>query len=239
MVREAATTTARWLAEALETGNPLAPLPAELTPRNARQGERIASLVLDAIGQAACGVRVAPGPSGRPVTGPVLEPRLLHDGATIALAALRHAGATAAVVGVLGEDLPRRGDEPPVFAALHPAIDVGASRFRDPPGSVALLAADLGGLGLIVVGRAAAPPAGPVPVALGPAGARQQRRGGVPVDVLAALAPAAAAARRLGGLPAGALLVAAGLTAPSLVPEPGATLSAGFGLLGRVRAAFA
>jgi hypothetical protein len=238
MEREAAAGTARWLAEALESGNPLAPLPAELTPRTARQGERIAALVLEATGQAACGVRVAPGPSGRSVTGPVLEPRLLHDGATIALAALRHVGATAAVVGVLGEDLPRRGDDPPVFAALHPAIDVGTSRFRDPPGSVALLAADLGGLGLIVVGRAAAPPpAGPVPVALGPAGARQ-RRVSVPVDVLAALAPAATAARRLGGLPVGALLVAAGLTA-SLVPEPGVTLSAGFGLLGRVRAGFA
>ncbi|MFX5081147.1 hypothetical protein ABTC36_20090, partial [Acinetobacter baumannii] len=33
---------------------------------------------------------------------------------------------------------------PPVLAALHPAIDVAATRFRDPPAAPALLAADLG-----------------------------------------------------------------------------------------------
>src|SRR5690606_34652678 len=127
------------------------------------------------------------------------------------------------------------------FSALHPAIDVGASRFRDPLGTAALLAADLGGLGFVVAGRGAAIPpggGGGVPVVLEPAGGpgrpRGRRGGGTStaeaepvVDLLAALAPAAAAARRLGGLPTGAILVAAGLSSP-ITPEPGMSLRARF-----------
>lgn len=240
---------AGWLAEALTTGNPLAPLPPELAPRTVREGERLALAVLEEAGLVACGLRVAPGPGGgRPVAGPVVESRLLPDGAAIALPTLRHAAVSAAVVGVLARELTRTGapEEPPEFSALHPAIDVAASRFRDPPGTPALLAADLGGLGFVVVGRrVAVPPAGggSVPVAVGPAGAaaRGRRRGGAEaapaVDLFAALAPAAAAARRMGGLPAGALLVAAGLS-PRIAPAPGTALRARFGRLGRVDLAF-
>src|SRR5690606_12475701 len=97
------------LAEALVTGNPLAPLPEALAPRTVREGERLALAVLEEAGLTACGVRVAPGPGGggrRPVAGPMIESRLLPDGASIALPALRHVVATAAVVGVLARDLP-------------------------------------------------------------------------------------------------------------------------------------
>jgi 2-keto-4-pentenoate hydratase len=237
---------ARWLAEAVETGHPLAPLPPELAPGSVAEGERVALAVLEALGLAACGLRVAPGPDGggaaRPVVGPVIEGRLLPDNAAIALLALRHGAVSAAVVAVLARDLPSgaEDDEPPPFAALHPAIDVAVSRFREPPATPALLAADLGGLGFLVVGRAfASPPVAPLPVTLGPAGERRRRgAGAAPVDLHAALRPAVAAARRLGGLPAGALLVAAGLTAPPLAPRPGLALRAGFGTFGRVQVRF-
>jgi 2-keto-4-pentenoate hydratase len=235
---------ADWLREAVETGNPLAPLPPEFAPGRVAEGERIAALVLERIGLAACGVRLAPGPEVRPVAGPVLEGRLLPAGATLALAALRHASATAAIVAVLAEDLPRarRGGPAglPALAAVHPALDVAASRFRDPPRRAALLAADLAGLGQVVVGRRAAAAAlsdddgRRVPVALS---APNRRPRGEPRDLHAALEAAAAAARRLGGLPAGALLVVAGLS-PAVAPEAGLALAAGLGPLGRVKASF-
>jgi 2-keto-4-pentenoate hydratase len=236
---------ARWLAEAVETGHPLAPLSPELAPGSVGEGERVALAVLEELGLAACGLRLAPGPreggAARSLAGPVIEGRLLPDNAAIALPALRHGAVSAAVVAVLGRDLPggTEGEEPPAFAALHPAIDIAASRFREPPETPALVAADLGGLGFLVVGRAfASPPAAPIPVTLGPAGERRRRRAGAaPVDLHAALRPVAAAARRLGGLPAGALLVAAGLT-PPLAPQPGLALRAGFGALGRVQVRF-
>ncbi|MBX6742397.1 MAG: hypothetical protein IRY87_10180 [Acetobacteraceae bacterium] len=55
---------AGWPAEAVETGNPLAPLPAEAMPRTAPEGSRIAALVLERLGMVPCGLRLAPGPGG-------------------------------------------------------------------------------------------------------------------------------------------------------------------------------
>lgn len=216
---------ARWLAEAVETGNPLAPLPPELMPADIEEGEAVAAAILDRMGQAPVGLRI--GPDG--VAGPALAPRLLADGATLALSALRHARATPALVAVLGADLDDVG--PPVFAGLHPAIDVAASRFRDGPASEPCLAADLAGLGLIVTGRRKPMPAAALRLAVG------GRHHGM-VDPAAALTPAVAAARRLGGLPAGAVLVVAGL-APAIIPEAGAATQVGFGTLGRAMARFA
>lgn len=217
---------AGWLAEAAETGNPLAPLPPELTPRDIEEGEAVAAAILDRLGLAPVGLRI--GPEG--VAGPVLAPRLLADGATLALSVLRHARATPALVAVLGADLDEAG--PPVFAGLHAAIDVAASRFRDGPPDRSCLAADLAGLGLVVAGRRKPMPAMPLRLTIG------GRPAGV-VDPATALAPAIAAAQRLGGLPAGAVLVAAGL-GPDLSPSPDGSLSLGFGTpVGRVKAAFA
>ncbi|HEY4253323.1 MAG TPA: hypothetical protein VGM87_19090 [Roseomonas sp.] len=217
---------ALWLAEAVETGNPLAPFPPGLMPRDDAEGEAIAAAILDHMGMPTAGLRI--GPEG--VAGPVLAPRLLADGAMLALSALRHARATPALVAVLGADLGETG--PPVFAGLHPAIDIAASRFRDGPADAACLAADLAGLGLIVAGRRRPMPAGPLRLTI------DGRRQGV-VDAMAALAPAVAAAQRLGGLPAGAVLIVAGLT-PARIPEAGAWLGIGFGAaLGRVKAGFA
>lgn len=236
---------ARWLAEAFETGAPLAPLPDEVAPRTRRDGEEIAALVAECLDLAACGVRVRPGPGGEPVAGPVLQARLLPDGATVAPATLRHVRITAAVAAVLAADL-APGEAPdgaaPAYARVHPALDLAATRFRDPPGTAPLSAADLGELGLLVLGRPVATPGetasggapGVVRVRLAPPGRRAAR---MEVDLVAALAGAAAHARRLGGLPAGALLVAAGLT-PPVLPGAEGVLVASFGRWGRVRVSF-
>jgi hypothetical protein len=69
--RDPSEAAAGWLAEALETGNPLAPLPAEAMPRTVREGQRIAALALEQLGLTPCGLRLAPAPDGAMVPGPV------------------------------------------------------------------------------------------------------------------------------------------------------------------------
>ena len=232
---------ADWLAEAVETGNPLAPLPAEAVPATVAEGQRIAALVLERLGLVPCGLRLAPGPDGRMVPGPVLEERLLPDDAGIALAALRHPGLAPAILGVLAEALPpAEGSEAPSlprFAALHPALDIASWRLRDPPREAALAAADLAGLGLLVVGRRArrVEPA-PCRIGFGPARAPRRERRSLKADIPAALRTAAQAAREAGGLPAGAVLVA--VLGPPVPPGAGLEVSAAFTALGRVRARF-
>ncbi|MBR0656266.1 hypothetical protein [Plastoroseomonas arctica] len=215
-----AETVARWIAEAIETGNPLAPLPPDIAPRDIEEGEDAAAALLERMAATPIGLRI--GPDG--VAGPLLGPRLLADGAALALSALPHARASRALVGMLAGDLDAVGA--PRWAGMYAAIDVAASRFRDGPPDAACCAADLAGLGLIVLGRRR------------PMGSARLAPRAAPIDVADALEPAIAAARRLGGLPAGTLLMVAGL-APPVAPALGTTLDWGFGAaLGRVRASF-
>jgi hypothetical protein len=231
---------ADWLAEAFETGNALAPLPAAAAPRDCAEGRAIAAAVLDRLGMTACGVRVVLGPAGVVASGPVLEGRLLAPATPVLLGALRHASASAAILAVLAEKLDPDAGGPPAIAALHPAIDIAASRFRDAPGDVPSRLADLGGLGAIVVGRRWRPEAdGPAPEEVSVTLSVPPRRGRpAPGHIAAALAEAAAAARRRGGLPAGAVLVAAGLC-PRVEPPAQGRLAARLGTIGRVAAQFA
>ncbi len=223
---------ARWLAEAMETGSPLGPLPADIAPRDAAAAEEVAAATLDALGIVPCGLRLLRRGGAPALSGPILEGRLVPGGSAVALAALRHAGATAAVVGVLAEKLDPDATTPPVLARLHPAIDLAASRFTDLPGEDPARIADLALLGLVVAGKGKAAAPGTGRVALGPAGSRA--RGGE-TDLAAAFAEAAAEARRWGGLPEGALLVVAGLSAP-VAPAPGMVLAARIAGLGRAEA---
>lgn len=226
---------ARWIAEALETGNPLAPLPAEIAPADVAAGTDAALEALESLGLVPCGIRMAPGPDGSLLAGPMLEARLLPEGAAIGLGALRHPKASAALVAVLAAPLDPGEDTPPALATVHPALDLAAHRFREAPADAAGFAADLAGLGLVVAGRRRSPPTGPLAVALGEA---ERRPRGRPVDLAPRLAAAARAARALGGLPAGALLVLAGLSDPR-VPVPGQRLAARLGPLGSASASFA
>ena len=225
---------ARWLAEAVETGQPVGALPAAAVPRDLDQAEAVAAALLEELGQAACGVRLLLRAGAPPLAGPMLETRLLAPGRPVALAALRHPRLSAAAIGVLAEDLSPEHAAPPCFAALHPALDVAASRFAEEPADDLQRVADLAGLGLVVAGRRKALPPQEVPVSLGAKGARRRA---VACDLAAAFAAAAAAARRLGGLPAGALLVVAGLT--PAIAGPAGPVSVALGPLGRVEASFA
>jgi hypothetical protein len=227
-----ASAAARWLAEAVETGNPLGPLPADIAPRDVAEAEEVAAATLEALEIAPCGLRLLRRPGGVALAGPMIEGRLLPSGSQVAPAALRHPSATAAAIGVLAEPLDPDDAAPPVLARLHPALDIAATRFTDLPGDDAALTADLARLGLVVAGRAKALAPGLLRVALAPKGSRAR---GAETDLAAAFAEAAAEARRWGGLPAGALLVVAGLTPPV---APAGTLRASLGALGAVEASF-
>ena len=117
---------------------------------------------------------------------------------------LRFPRASAAVVGELGEDLHRRGDEMPNFATLHPAIDIVSWRLPEPPSTGALAAADLAGLGFVVCGKAKRMPPMRLRISLAPTGTWRR---GEEVDLEEAMMAAALAARRAGGLSRGSFLV--------------------------------
>jgi hypothetical protein len=223
---------ARWIAEAMESGNPLAPLPPAIAPRDVAEGAAVAGAVLDALGLPACGVRLLRRPDAPALVGPMLEARLLPTGASIARDALRHPMVTAAVLGVLAEPLDAAGEAPPAFARLHPALDIAATRFTDPAADDAMLTADLAGLGLVVAGKGKPLLPGSLRVSLARPGMRMR---GAAIDLAAAFAEAAGVGRAWGGLPAGALLVVAGLTAP--VAAEGA-LRASLGAAGGATAVF-
>ncbi|HEV7266952.1 MAG TPA: hypothetical protein VGN83_18865 [Falsiroseomonas sp.] len=231
-VADRALQAARWLAEAVETGHPLGPLPPEIAPRDFAEAEAAAAAVLEVLGIDPCGLRLLRRPGAAALAGPMVEGRLLPSGAQVSPGMLRHPLVTAAAIGVLAEPLEEDAATPPVFARLHPALDISVTRFTTPPAEDAVLAADLARLGLVVAGKGRAAAPGEIKVALGAKGSRPR---GLACDLGAAFAEAAAVARRWGGLPAGALLVAAGLTPP--VAAEG-TLRATFGALGGAEAVF-
>lgn len=197
---------AGWLAEAWQTGNPLAPFPPELAPVDRAAGEAVAAELVERLDLPVCGVRLLPSPAGGWLSAPLLAPRLLGPRTPVSLPVLRHARVSGAIIGVLAEPL---GEGPPVFGALHPALDVAAQRYRDAVEDEAHLVADLAALGVIVAGRPwrGAPPA----EILLRVGRAPLGRGGTAIALADLFGIAAAEARRWGGLPAGAVLALAGL----------------------------
>jgi 2-keto-4-pentenoate hydratase len=223
------------IAGAFATGDPLAPLPAEMAPHDRDTADELAGQVLEWLGFAPCGVRLVPAADGSMIAGPMLEARFLDDGARLATEIMRHGRASAALLGVLGAALEPDATTPPEITALHPALDVSASRFTNGPTDRLAEIADLAGLGLLVLGKRRPVPEALSRVALIEGGGSPKGR---PFDVHAAFAAAAAEARRLGGLPAGAVLVVAGLGAPVLALKAGARLTARFTGIGKVSASF-
>ena len=223
------------LADAVENGGPIDAVASRITPANQDDAEELAGAVLAQLGFAPCGVRLAPAADGSLITGPMLEARFLDDGVGISLEIMRHGRASAALLGVLGAALEPEATTPPEIAAIHPALDVSASRFTNGPGDRFAEIADLAGLGLLVLGKRR-----PLPEALSRVALIEGEGSpkGRPFDVHAAFAAAAAEARRLGGLPAGAVLVVAGLGAPVLALKAGARVTARFTGIGKVSASF-
>ena len=223
------------LTDAFENGGPVDPLATGITPANQDEAEELAGEILARLGFPPCGVRLAPAADGSMIAGPMLQTRFLDDGARLSLEILRHARASAALLGVLGAALDPEATSPPEITALHPALDVSASRFIQGPPDRLTEIADLAGLGVLVLGKSRPMPEATMRVALAEGEAKPR---GTPCDLHATFAAAAAEARRLGGLPAGAVLVVAGLGAPVLALKAGARLTARFTGIGKVSASF-
>lgn len=182
------------LAEAWETGIPLAPPPADLLPADLDAAEEMAAEVTEKLGLAVCGVRVTEAG----LLGPLPPARIAQAGATLAFGTFPHGRAAPALLCVLAEALEIDGQGPPALSALHPALDLSASRYQQGPVDAAAAVADLLGLGHVVIGAAGGAEL-PAAAGLGYAVA--------PVELAPLLARAAEATRRAGGLPAGAVLV--------------------------------
>lgn len=213
---------AGWLAEAWMTGAPLAPLPDLADP------EAVAAALVEALGVPVAGIRLARGPGGTMLAGPLLAPRLLRAGTPVALATLRHARISAGVLGILAAPL---DEGPPEFASLHPVLDLADSRFTTVPTDPAQITADMAGLGLVVLGkRSVAPLPAQAEVRLGLTGERPRP---IQEQLGALMAEVAAAARRWGGLPAGAALMVSGLGGEAR-PETGQRWAAAIAGIGRI-----
>lgn len=226
-----ASEAAKFLGEAWETGHSLAPFPEDLAPADLPAGEAIAAELVEALGLPVCGVRLAPGPDGLTMlSAPLLAPRMLRVGTPVALSALRNPRISAGFLGVLAE--PFEAGEP-VFSAFHPVLDIAATRYTAGAADAAHQVADLGGLGLVLVGKrwiGALPEDGEA--RLGLTGAR-------PRPLRAPLANlmhrAGEEALRWGPLPAGAVLVVAGLATGS-PPVAGQKWAAAVSPVGRISA---
>ena len=183
------------LAEAWETGQPVAPLAAEHALGGLEAAEAVAGAVLLKLAVAPCGIRVTEGG----LVGAMLPGRIVASGLPLPIAALPHGRAAPALLVVLAEAVTEDGTGLPAVARLHPALDIATSRWRDGPANPFEAAADLAGLGHVVIGRGK-PAAWPASCAMGTERAR-------PAAVAALFAQAVAVAREAGGLPEGAVLV--------------------------------
>jgi len=186
------------LAEAWETGTPVAPLNAAHALGSLEAAEDVAGEVLEKLGLVPCGIRV----TARGLVGVMLPGRIV-TGAVLPLAALPHAVVSPAVLAVLAEAIEPGGVALPALSRLHPAVDVASSRWRDGPADDREAAADLAGLGHVVIGRGRA-------VALPSSGALELDRAkarAARLDLAALFARGVQMAREAGGLPAGAVLV--------------------------------
>jgi 2-keto-4-pentenoate hydratase len=221
---EAVNMAASYLAEAVTSGNTLAPFPPELAPATEAQARRVAGALREQLGLANVGLRLSSPPegiAGPKVAGPLFATRLLH--APAAVPPLHHTVATAALVAQLGKRLPARAkpwtarEVAARLSSLHVAIDISASRYSAGPPDLPCFMADLAGLGAIILGRPAR--AGWQEAIASPRAAKAADDDGVTawrgtIDAAAALVEAAEAARAVGDLPEGAVLVAASLSPP-------------------------
>lgn len=229
---EAVKAAAGYLAEAVTSGNTLAPLPPEMAPATEAQARRLAAALREELGLANVGLRLVSPPegiAGPKVAGPVFATRILH--APAAAPPLHRPVATAALVAQLAKPLPARAKGWTLreliarVASLHVAVDIGASRYTAGPPDLPCFMADLAGYGAIILGRPAR--AGWQDAVATPRAAKAEGDDGTPawrgsIDAAGALLEAAEAARAVGDLPAGAVLVAATLSPP--LPAGGLTL---------------
>ena len=197
------------LAEAWESGQPVAPLAADQALTSLDAAETVAGQVLAKLALAPCGIRVTQ--SG--LVGAMLPGRIMAQGRPLPLAVLPHGRAAPALLVVLAEAIAESDTGVPALAQLHPALDLSASRWRDGPANMFEAAADLAGLGQVIIGKGKAQ-SWPSSCALGQHRARR-------AEVGTLFETALRAAREAGGLPLGAVLILVFDSAAEALAAPG------------------
>jgi len=140
------------LAEAWESGKPVAPLTADLALSCLEAAEEVAGDVLERLALPPCGIRV----SETGLVGAMLPGRIAAAGQTLPLSVLPHGRAAPALLTVLAEAITPDGTGLPALERLHPALDLSASRWRNGPANLFEASADLAGLGQVAAHRIAA-----------------------------------------------------------------------------------
>jgi len=161
----------RWaadrIAEAWETGAPLAELPPDRRPRTPAEGYRVQELLTEALGFPVSGWKIgATTPAARrmfrtraPFAARLYGPRMLSAGARLPGAALRLRGVESEITLRLGRDLPARrspyglDEVRDAVDAVIPSIEVVEPRWADwLAAGIPSIVADGGGNGWMVLG---------------------------------------------------------------------------------------
>ena len=251
---------ARHLAARWTAGTHVDALPADCRPASRAEGYAIQAQWAGLLGQPVAGWKIAATSEagqrhigvGGPLAGPVFAHRVREDGARIALTSNRMRVAECEIVFRFGRTLPPRAsayareEVLAAVASLHPGIEAPDSRFLDfEHAGEAQLIADCACTNEMVVGAAVAPEArvrdlpalevrarvsdGRQPLGLG------RNVLGDPVEALVWIV------NELGGvgvvLEAGQF-VTTGACVPPIPVEPGLSVEADFGWIGRVCASF-
>ncbi len=197
------------LAEAFAQGEALSTLRPEDRPADEAEAWALQDATLDALGFAACGLRLVRAADGTWISGPILEGRLVASGSVVPLSAFRHPRVSAGVLLRLRSDVEHPDALMRALDTAHPVLDVADSRYADGPPDALWQAADLAGLGMIAVG----PPRRATKAAL--------RAAGSGFDLEALLRRGVEDA---GGLPAGSILLIASLS-DYFAPDAGEVLT--------------
>lgn len=234
---------------AARSGQAIAGLPASAAPQSEADAYAIQDVVATRLGERIGGWKVGISPLGGHFVAPIYASKIAASPAVMPARGFHLIGIECEIGFRLNTALPARAtpyarDEVLAVAVLHPTIEVVDSRYQDFRSLDRLqVLADNFSNGGLVYGAAAAGWAGmdlvhpPIAVTADgkPFADCTGLRAGNPLDLLVAAVNMVAGSR--GGVPAGTF-VTTGTHTGLVFTEPGVTIAADYGRLGRVEVAF-
>jgi len=230
-------------------GQPIVGLPADAVPQSEADAYAIQDAVAKRLGERIGGWKVGISPLGGHFAAPIYASKIAPSPAAMPARGFHLIGIECEIGFRLNSELPARSapysrDEVIAVASLHPTIEVVDSRYQDFRSLDRLqVLADNFSNGGLVYGAAASGWEGldlahpPIVVTCNgkPFAECTGLRAGNPIDLLVAAVNHAAALR--GGVPA-STFVTTGTHTGLVFTEPGATIAADYGRLGRVEVSF-
>jgi 2-keto-4-pentenoate hydratase len=240
---------------AARRGSAIAGLPADATPRSEAEAYKIQDAVIAKLGETIGGWKVGLSPLGGHLAAPIFASDVHPSPASLPARGFKIIGIECEIGFRVGTHFAHRAtasvekpytrEEILPFVSLHPTIEVVESRYHDfrSLDRLTVLADNISN-GALVYGSAASNWDGidlahpPIEVtADGKAFAEcTGLRAGDPIDLL--VAAVNHIVRRNGGIPAAGTVITTGTHTGMVFTEPGATIRADFGRLGRVEVSF-